>query len=632
MLAQFRAQYTDGLAQFRAQYETDGAELLLIHDVDAGNVSPTLSSITSPLSTSPVIWLDARAAARTGSNGEGWRHMLFSLENAEGKTPVFQLNRATMTNPAASIPADYRLHYTLDFETWVQSGPPTLVGGSTGYIEFAFPSALPAGTVYIATHPMGYQAQADALAAELLTDYSAVASPAESADSAGVFFTSPAETDDLSRAIGGNAMYAIKLAWGGGTTDGARKRKLVMLAGIHAAGEHTSWVSFVAAVRWMLDDASASAVAMRANWDVWLYFNVTPNGIKGGHRRHNFRSSTDPNRNFVTRSLAEVAAVTAAAESDTGGADAMFSWHGHSTQTNSFIPGTKSGDPDTEAFITLGKTIFDSHTNYYNTIAGADFTWGYDVLGAKVSFASEVPQRGDNSLARYQSIGQNWIKTLQLADAAGIFVPAEGGGSASTISVSASGDYVAAESAHGGATSGVSATAAGAGHASSGQAGGDVATVLVAANGTGVAQEQAAGGASAAVTVGTRGAGQAATGTSGGSTAGASADSFGAGTAAESASGASTASLTLVASGGGQPHEQGAASGGGVSLVLVGGAAAGVAAEHALGSGAAGASVASSGAGTGGAIQPYRVTSITGSVPESRIIGAIPSNRIVGAA
>lgn len=661
MLAQLRSQYITGSAQFRPQYEADGAELLLDIDVYAGNVSDSLSSITSPLSSSPVVWIDARPATRGGSNGSGWLHLNWAMTNAAGKTPVFQLNRATMSGNTSAPDSRWRPAWTQDFVTWVQSESVTLVGGSSGYIQFEFADPLPSGTVYFSTHSWGLATHAADLAAELLTSYSSVASPTASADSGGVFSTTPAETDDIGRDIGGNPMYAIKLSWGGGTTDGARKRKLVMLAGMHSAGEHMSWTSFEAAVRWMLDDASAAAVALRANWDVWLYFNVTPNGIKGGHRRHNFRSSIDPNRNFVNRTLAEIAALTTAVEADTSTeADALFSWHGYGGQKNAFIPGTRtSPNSETSAFIALGESVFGAPAvDYFVDIAGSDITWGYDILGAKVSFASEVPGRGDTSAAYYQSIGENWIKTLQLADASGVFFTSttltaqltaqeSGQDSASlsatspvvgALSISESGSDTAAASASvsvscaltaledgadtysgqvsvvegrsaqltaqetGVDTTGCAALVSVVGYLGAQEAGADIAALsAVATVSTSVAaaesgQDIYSGNAVMGDTISARLAAQE--------------------TGSDSASGAAL----VVIQGGLSAGESGSDSCASAALVLIQG---GLSAQE-VGS--------DTYSGNTSEAEPYRVTAITGSVPESRIIGAIPSNRIVGAA
>ncbi len=402
--------------------EAGWSVLTLVTAIDGGNASQTLSTITAPDTETPTVFIDFRAAAISGTNGSGWRQALFAVENAEGKRPIFRLNRANLSTPTATPGTEFKPFWTQDFQTWNRAPSRTLVGGSTGYIEFQFTEPLPAGRVYVATHPMGRQQEADAFATELLTTHAAVAQPAASANASGVYFTSPSETDELGRQIGANPMYAIKLSWGAGRT-----KKLVKFAGVHVQGESSPWIPFVAAVRWMLEDPSAAAAAFRAEWDVWLYFNITPNGLQGGHRRHNFRSLTDPNRDFAvggTPTLAEVAATQTAVLSDLGGScDAFLSWHGYSSETNLYIPSTQTTKTAaTTAMINIGTSIFGvSPLDYTSDMEVTDHWWAHSALGATVAFDPEVQQRGDTSVATHEWIGVKWMETLQATDAAGWF-------------------------------------------------------------------------------------------------------------------------------------------------------------------------------------------------------------------
>jgi hypothetical protein len=281
--------------------------------------------------------------------------------------------------------------------------------------------------------PMAPNSHAAQVAAWLLANFSEVASPAASANTSGVYNVTAAESNSFGRACGGNNQYAISLSWNEPTTDGGPKRKLVMMAGIHAAGEHKSWIGFLAALQWMLLDESSEAQAFRANWDVWLYFNVTPNGVVAGDTRTNPSRSTDPNRDFSisgTSALAEINALRAAIVSDTGGsADAVIGWHGadaRSTRFNLFLvpddyaAGTRSSA--IQEFMDAGTTIFGVAPSLIKSDAGGTHAkWGAAVLGAKISLAAEMQGKGDNTLEEAQFIGQSWVKTLQAVDAAGEF-------------------------------------------------------------------------------------------------------------------------------------------------------------------------------------------------------------------
>ncbi len=429
MLLRLDSQWADASTlRLGSQWQAESEPLMLVADIDGGNVSAALSEVFYGYSDEPEVEIDFRAAAITGTNGSGWRQALFRLDNASGKRPIFRVNRSNRSNTAAPS-SEWRPLWTTDFETWHRhSERPDLSSGSSGYFEWQFDVPFAAETVYVATNPIKPNSYAAVFADELLTDYSTVAGIASSADENGVYAVTPAETDENDRPIGENPQYAIALAWPGPTTDGKPKRKLVVFAGIHSQGEQSSWIPFEASVRWMLDNASPEADDFRSNWDVWLYFNVTPNGITGGHRRHNFRQSTDPNRAFrltATPPLKEIEDLQNAVLADTGGeADAMFSWHGYSSATRLFIPGTLSGpNAATQAFIDKGVEVFGvgEYLSYFNGVNNYDFWWGYEKLGCKIAFAAEVPQSGRTDIASHELIGVGWMEALQLTDADGWF-------------------------------------------------------------------------------------------------------------------------------------------------------------------------------------------------------------------
>lgn len=395
----------------------------LVVEFDAGNCDAATSTITAN-GNEPIVYVRPRSATLAGDGNNGWRVLLWAVENAEGLRPLFRVPRLNRAS-GDTVNAEQKMLWTQDFKTWTRAPSRTIVGDTTdGYIECQFTDPLPAGRVYVSTHPIAPNSFAGDLAAELLGDYSSVASPTASADAGGVFFTSPAEVDENDRAIGGNDMYAIRLAWGGSTTDGGPKRKLVMFAGIHAMGEHTSLIAFERFLRYCLEGTTDEAIRLRANWDFYLYFNLTPNGIVGGHRRNNFRVGTDPNRVFVSKSLAEIAALTAAVEFDTGSsADVLISWHNLRTQTALF---GYLGHPETTdeeiAFAEIGKVVFDgSFDTAASSLTTTDAYYGHDILGCKVSYSAELPLAGNTSIETHNQIGEGWAITLAEADEQGLF-------------------------------------------------------------------------------------------------------------------------------------------------------------------------------------------------------------------
>ena len=430
MAAIFDTSFIGGDAIFDTSFADEApVAMTLVTDIDAGNVSAGSTTITDADTAEPTVNLAHRTDA-----GD-WRHLHFAVENAAGKRPIFKAPRTTRYNNATPG-TEYRPVWTQDFVTWTRAPSRTLTGGTSGTIDWQFTDPLPAGRVYIATQPLGRQADAVALTTHLLTAHASVASPTASAGAGGVFFTSPAETDGIGRAVGGNPMYAIDLKFGGSTTDGGPKRKLVMISGIHAAGEQTCWISFMHCLDFILNSSAAAAVALRANWDISLYYNITPNGIVSGDNRTNPSRSDDPNRIWHTPNV-EIAATQAAiiADLDGGRFDAFFSWHGwSSTPTTSpflgwlsptqYALGTRSAA--TQAFIDAGTTIFGIAPTFDTSGTSTTDVWWAESQGAVISFDAETQQNGTTDPAAYQLTGESWAKTLQAVDADGLFWESSG--------------------------------------------------------------------------------------------------------------------------------------------------------------------------------------------------------------
>jgi hypothetical protein len=404
------------------------AALTLITDFDTGNADAVTSSITSPTSLTPTVNIAFRPESHDGANIIGWRLASFAIENAAGKTPTFVLPRDTRGLRNSGFLSSWLPLYTKDFVTFTRATSRTITSNPGGTITWSFDAPFPDNDrYYILTNPIRQQAQAATFAAELLANYPSNVSPTASADAAGVYNTSPAEVDEDGRAIGEHDQFGLRLQWAGPTTDGQRKRKLVMTAGIHAAGEHVSMLAFEAAIRWMLDSVSTDAVAFRRNWDVWIFFNLNPNGIFGGHGRTTFRSpSIDPNRDWVDGNLAEIAATRGAILSDVATADAFLSYHCFIGAEKNINAAGQLGDTESATWVTdylepaFGDTNDEGDLTYTNP--GVDFIWAKTNLGATVSLAVECPLNGDTSPSTVESIGTTWLGAIQAADADSFFL------------------------------------------------------------------------------------------------------------------------------------------------------------------------------------------------------------------
>ncbi|SCX94064.1 hypothetical protein SAMN05216420_101395 [Nitrosospira sp. Nl5] len=413
---------------FGVSDSSDATNVQVFCHIDNGSFDEAAVTIVDPMGHAPEIFYQRRYAPNAATSGH-WRHFTSAIENAEGRKPVFKISRQYRDASTTYDLAQWRGVQTTDFVTWTQSDTPTLVGGTSGTFDFQFAAALPAGRSYIAHNVYGRQEEAEALAQWLLVDNAAIAAPADPAYTGGVYANSTVENGDLGQAVGGHPRYAIKLDFGGSTTDGQRKRKMVAMYGIHAAGEAQSWWAFSEAVKWLITSADTSAANLRANWDVYLYFNVNPNGIEGGCSRTTPRNTNDPNRNWSilssTSSLEEIQTLKHVISNDVSGScDAFFSFHGDVYATNNFLTWLRPLDydpatrrPAIQAILTAGETIWGhaptlSLTDTDNT----DLWFGSEVLSAKVFINVEMPSMAGSTETYFGEIGQNWFKSLEVVD------------------------------------------------------------------------------------------------------------------------------------------------------------------------------------------------------------------------
>ncbi|MBK6616868.1 MAG: hypothetical protein IPG31_00290, partial [Nitrosomonas sp.] len=253
-------------------------------------------------------------------------------------------------------------------------------------------------------------------------------SPLPSANSGGVFAVSPVENDDLGRPIGGNNIYAIKLAWGGSTSDGRRKRKMIFSAGLHAAGEQQQWPTFVAAIDWLINNATADGIRMRQNFDVYLYFNINPNGIRQGNSRGKIGTSIDPNRDFAGGTWPEIAAFKSAVLTDTAGVcDVYLEYHGdvHHTPIFNIAFTNIDADPATRsaasaAMLANAIAEFGMAPAYSNSSPNSTGLWFHRYfVNAEISMSVENPAFGTTTQANYDYVAEKWMKSVAITDAQG---------------------------------------------------------------------------------------------------------------------------------------------------------------------------------------------------------------------
>lgn len=604
-----------GGASSSTVFETDeaGVALEVVWDIDAGCVDPTTVNVINPESDEPIIELSPRRTA--GGNNPGvarWIHFYFKLENAEGKRPIFRVNvNSRWTNhESASYQPGWRPVFTTDHVGWEQAPSRTIV---SNIAEWQFSEPFDTHEVYVADHPTFRLQDFNELAQVLATDTSGLVTPSAGGAGTGVIGTSPNETDDLSRQVGGNDLYGFVLGDSRPTDDGGPKRWMVVDCGIHP-GERLDGFPLKGIIDFYLNGTGPAAEKMRANWRVGVYFALTPNGIKGGHWRSNWRVTKDPNRDWGgTGSFTMVESIRFrdAILADLSGAvpDVCVSLHtaaARETVFNIFDNSASRPDPTVQnAWLTALDDVAGAPRVHVSNNIPESVTGWYTSLGAPVTVISEFGTRTSTPVGDYIEAGKQFLEATAAVDAQGLFYDSASGGSESSVTVTAQGQGLAtehavggsaasvavvavgagltAEVAQGGSTAQVAVSAQGAGFAGSDQTGGSTSDVTVSAVGAGTGHESAQGGSTASVSVSAQGSGIPSTGQSGGSTSNVIVLATGQGFAEEHASGGSAAGVKVTAAGAGESSEGQSNQGGSTAQILVFPSGSGVAIERAEG-------------------------------------------------
>lgn len=619
---QIRAVNARGEGQWSAAYPFRTAAALpattVDWDIDAGNILPGFTTITDANTATPII--EVRPRQTLGGEGPTarWIHWRFRANHVAGKRPRIRVN--VSGRYLGNYVAGWRPWWTSDHVTWHRFA--SLVSLSATWAIFEFPEDLTDNVIYISDHPAFRVQDFSDLAATLASDSSGLVSPSALADEQGVIGTSPAENDDLSRAVGEHEIYGFVLGSGTPTDDGGPKRWMIVDCGIHPGEILDGW-PLRGIVDYYLSGEDARADKLRSNWNIGIYFCLTPNGRYGGNWRGNWRNYKDPNRDWGGTgafALEESVIVRDAVLADLDGAVESVGLSLHTaasaTTENRLFCSTALPDPTIQnawldAVDSIDGTTWDRiDTNIPASVAG----W-HVVRGADVGVILEMGTRSNTTLDRYHQLGRRLLEATAEADAQGYFYQPDGesggsvaqvtvsatgtgqasgvsqGGSVANVAIVATGVGSAAEIAQGGSTAQLSISAQGAGFAGSDQAGGSTSPVTVSATGAGTGHESAQGGSTAAVSVIAEGAGIPSTGQSGGSTSNVIALPTGAGIAKEHSAGGSIAGISVTATGAGESSEGQASEGGSTAQIIVFPSSAGAAIERAEGGSTAGVRV-----------------------------------------
>lgn len=420
-------------------------------DIPLGNIDSAAVVITNTLDARPTVYVDRHPDASNPTSNAQWRHFAFAVDQLADDTPkrpIFQINRAT--NSTAYLWASYKATKTVDYATWVESTRWTAFGISTnGYYEWEYADVLATGRTFIHNGATARYSEITAFAATLLAN--ANVNPSTNANASGVYATSPSATNHNGTEVGLKPQYGLNMKFGGATTDGQPKRKMVVLQGIHAAGECEQWYAFKSFVEYILNSSDIEAQNLRSNWDFYIYFCINPDGWEGGDRRGAFSYSSHTNGTFFFPAQPawqpiEDLKSEIAADIPTFDVSVTVNWHSDVFAVNSewvsYTAGLASAQGlGYDAVVTAGQSIFTG-TQLNQTTSATDphdMRYGIEVLGANAtnptSISNEVPAGRQSDVAFYEDIGVKWAKSYSVADQTGVF---NGSGTNSTASAAGS--------------------------------------------------------------------------------------------------------------------------------------------------------------------------------------------------
>lgn len=416
----FDSNYKNGFAVFQPH---SMSAITIDVNVDLGNIDPALVNITDPLTLGPTVYVD-----RDIDEGGAWRHFCFGINNAEGKLPTFQINKSTgIVVYNLSL---YRPVKTTDWDNWDTA---SRYSDLSSVYEWDYGTTpFPAGETIILSNPTANKIKIQEYASTLVSNPNA--SPTANGNAQGVFAFSPAALDGNGNQVGNNEQYAVKFQFGGATTDGFPKRKMMVTAGVHAAGESQQWYAFKGFMDYIINSNEVQAQNIRANWDIWAFFLLNPNGWYGGNPRQKY--SSGPSNNYNTPSNVQTYNVVQEIETEVPGNDIcmMVNWHGDilsGSQNTDFITYT-DGDasiqgPGYDAVIAAGASHFDNaYLNKVVALGGNHDMWyGINVIGQNgtntVAVSNETPGGRISDVSFYEEIGRDWARSIADADQTSVF-------------------------------------------------------------------------------------------------------------------------------------------------------------------------------------------------------------------
>lgn len=430
-----------GAAQGQAVAAADLNGIQIVTGFDRSNVKVGARTYVTPGSPD-VVTVEVR---RTDviSDSLGNRALYFRLNGVLGKSPeirlrVFEDDGVTghyIGGPPTVERAAYYAFYSEDEgATWAKFTGKSF--DSPAHRKYTRSGNFAVDSVLIATTPAWTYAMTAPWIAGLAAAHPTLVGPLASGAGTYIVGTTSSRTDEESRSLGTFSLYGFKISDPRSVVPTA-KRKIVLFGGVHAAEDCGNW-SLAGLVDWVLS-SDASAAALRARADFYIYPLCAPAGRYGGCHRADFDPAGyyDHNRHWHNSTLDSVTKIKAAIATDTGGAcHAFFDCHGTISATSNI-----GGYYETGCSVSLATwksyltTYRPTEATNWSASSYAGYSSGYalNTLGAALSLTPEVPYGLGETVADWQSYGADIGKALSdlvvanvLGDVSGVYLAIEG--------------------------------------------------------------------------------------------------------------------------------------------------------------------------------------------------------------
>lgn len=382
----------------------------ILNTADRGTIDLANSSVT-PNGTTPTISVKNRWFA---DNSSGARATFFHVTGVNGMTPVFEVDRSNMENNNAT--QKFLWSYTGALGSWQEFTTTTRVTSPNVY-RSSNGSAFTQDTVYVS---MQYPWRiGDTLTWIQSLESSGYVSYAPSGGTSYQFETRSATTNGSTAGAGdvipAQPLYSFKISNGSSIApDGEAKRKMVLVAGMHAAEDVGNYVLKGAAE--FLASSDTQAVLTRAWFDIYVYPVVASAGRAGGATRNDFENlykTEDVNRAWDDSPVLEtITKHKAAILADAGSTiDVFFDFHGD-IYTSTYYDYFSSSLAKQSVWQTAIQQYIPGHAVNSLDIFGSAGVWAYASKGATFSVTPEHAYGVTLNLANVEAFGANHVKAV----------------------------------------------------------------------------------------------------------------------------------------------------------------------------------------------------------------------------